>query len=168
MKPEELLDKLRKDDVHCLWNKNHPKSYLSHFFCRIDAKCSLKSEWETGFFDPVSGKITIFAELENNSFAIKPADDVFKKEETEIEKLEPGKVKVSLPAAIEYCLAALKKHFSSEVPGDGFLILQTIDSKAVWNFSFITRSLKFVNVKINAETGEERHEEINLVMGGRG
>lgn len=165
MNPNELLTKLKEDELHQNWNKEHPDNFLSHLFCQIDSECKLKSGWETGFFDPVSGKITVFVELENKSFAIKPADDVFKKEDEKVEKLDLNGVKIALPTAIENCQTALKKDFPSEIPGDGFLTLQTINDKVVWNFSFITKSLKFVNVKIDAETGdEERHEEVNLVM----
>ncbi len=153
MKPQELLAQLKNDQLHRQWHQEHPKNFLSHFFCQIDSEGNSKGGWETGFFDPCSGKITVFVELEDNSFAVKPADDVFKSEGGKVERLKLGKIKVALPAAIETCRTALKKNFPGEVPGDGFLTLQTFNSVAVWNFSFITRSMKFVNVKVNAGTG---------------
>lgn len=95
---------------------------------------------------------------------IKPADDIFQKEPTAIEKLEMSKVKVEWGAAVSTVQQALKEHFSQEALGDGFLILQALRGKMLWNFTFITKALRFVNVKINAQSGEEfSHEQVDLV-----
>ena len=54
--------------------------------------------------------------------------------------------------------------FPAAVLGDGFLILQTYQGKTVWNFTFITKQLKFANLKISASTGEvEDSQEVDLV-----
>lgn len=162
---KELLAALRHDSLFQSWQKQHPHSYCSHFFCQISAECVPKTPWEIGFYDNTSGKITVFAELPRG-FEIKPADDVFRKDQTVVEKLEMETLKIPVDKAMAICKELMPQKFPGEKLGSGFLILQTLNAVTVWNFSFITNTLKFVNVKINAATGiEESHETISLVQG---
>ncbi len=96
---------------------------------------------------------------------IKPADDIFQKEPAAIERLEMNRVNMEMTAAITKAQQALKENFSQEALGDGFLILQALQGKMLWNFTFITKALRFVNVKIDAQSGEEfSHEQVDLVQ----
>ena len=165
MKPGELLKKVTSDDLYLQWKKQHPQSYLTHFFCQIDASFLPKTNWEIGFYDRHSGKITVFAILSNDSFEIKPEDDVFQKEVSVIEELNPDKITVDEEQAREACRVGLAQSFPGEHLGDGFLILQNIEQKNLWNFTFISTTLKFLNVKIDAETGlVQSQQAINLVQ----
>ena len=160
---KELLASLQHDSLFQSWKKQHPDSYCTHFFCQISPECVPKTPWEIGFYDSHTGKITVFAELPKG-FEIKPADDVFRKDQAEVEKLEWEQVKIFVDEAMSRCQELMPQKFPSEKLGNGFLILQTFNGVTVWNFSFITQTLKFVNVKINANTGqEESHDTINLV-----
>ena len=54
--------------------------------------------------------------------------------------------------------------FPKEVLGDGFLIVQSFQGKTLWNISFITKSLKFVNIKIDAGDGKvASHDSFGLI-----
>jgi len=161
---QEILDKLSKEQLFLDWEVHHPAKFLSHFFAQINGKIALISPWEIGFYDTITKKITIFTEYENN-FIIKPADDVFKKESDEVEQLKLEDIKISLDQAKKNCLKALPEKFPSEAFGDGFLILQCWKENIVWNFTFITKSLKFVNLKISANNGEViEHQAVELVQ----
>ena len=49
--------------------------------------------------------------------------------------------------------------------GDGFLILQKYQQKLLWNFTFIDKRLKFLNLKIDAVEGKvSSHQTVNLVQ----
>ncbi len=162
---KELLASLRHDPLFQSWQQQHPTAYCSHFFGPISAEFVLKTPWEIGFYDDATGKITVFAEIPQG-FEIKPADDVFRKDQAAVEKLAAETVKIPADQAIALCKELMPQKFPGEKLGNGFLILQTINKVTIWNFSFITHTLKFVNVKINAATGiEESHETINLVQG---
>ena len=81
------------------------------------------------------------------------------------EKLTLKKELLALEKAIGICVEELPHTFPSEKPGNGFLILQTLRKKTVWNFSFITTSLKFINLKIDAHNGSiNSTESITLVQ----
>lgn len=163
MNPEELTERLGKDEIYQQWSKEHPQNFLTHFFCQIDPNCQLKTKWEMGFYDQDSDKITVFVELEKG-FEIKPADKIFKKDDDKVEKLEISSVKIHFNDAVKSCREKVVQDFPQEQLGDGFLILQKFKGNTIWNFSFITKTLKFVNVKIDAQTGKETsHEEISLV-----
>ena len=162
---KELLVALKKTDSFVQWTKVHPAGYLSHFFCQIDSQGVAKTNWEIGYFEPSSNKITVFVMLDNGDAEIKPADDVFQKEKAAIEELKVDQVKVFQEQATQAWKDHFPKFFPKEQAGDGFLILQTLDKNILWNFTVITKTIKFVNMKINAIDGKiAAHEEISLVQ----
>ena len=157
-----LLEKLKQEELFLDWKKQNPESFLSHFFTPLSSVFEVKSDWEIGFFS--NNKITVFVPIENG-FAIKPADDIFKKPEAKVEELVLKDVKLTFEEALEIFKKDLPEKFPNEQLGDGFVILQTYQNKTLWNFTFITKKLKFVNLKINSLTGKlEDSQEVNLVQ----
>ncbi|MBI4980429.1 hypothetical protein HZC30_02625 [Candidatus Woesearchaeota archaeon] len=152
--PLEVIELLKEEELFQEWKKNHAQSYLSHFFCPVNSELEPLGEWEIGWLDPDDEKITVFALLENGTFAIKPADEVFKDKNTIVEELDLDKVKVSVEEVQKTADESKILHFPTEILGNGFIILQTLNEVVQWNVSFITKTLKFANLKINAETGE--------------
>jgi len=153
MNPKELIVDLSNDKLFLDWNIANPGNFLSHFFCQINEEFSIKSNWEIGYYI--------------NGFEIKPADDIFKKPGDKVEKLDLSLVKISFDKAIEIAKAEFPKQFPGEPLGGGFLILQYFKDHAVWNFTFITKRIKFVNLKINAEDGTiVSHNTVNLIQQG--
>ena len=147
--PQELFSKLQADDVFREWKKRHPKSYLSHFFCSLDQNFILLSPWDLGMYNPEDSKITVFTHLESG-FEIKPADDVFKREKAQVEELDLSKVKVTFEQVEQLFRENQEKLFPKETFGNGFLILQNFESRLMWNLTFITKSMKFANLKVSA------------------
>ena len=165
MNGQDLFTTLKKTDSFLQWSKIHPAGYLSHFFCQINTEFLPLNKWEVGFYEPSTGKITVFIVLDNGDAEIKPADDVFQKEKAAIEKLEIEKVTITLEQGKEAWKEHVQEFFPKETTGDGFVVLQTLDKKQVWNFTFITKTIKFVNMKIDASSAEiVSHEEISLVQ----
>lgn len=161
---KRLFASLTKEELFQVWQEKHPHAFLSHFFSPLDINYNLLSAWEIGYFDVDTNKITIFVPGTKN-FAIKPADDVFKKESTDVEELKIESVSLPFDKAVQICKENLPILFPKENLGNGFIILQTLESKPLWNFTFISRSLKFINLKINAASGEiENHQAIELMQ----
>ncbi|MBS3124509.1 hypothetical protein J4437_07835 [Candidatus Woesearchaeota archaeon] len=153
--PAEINSELIKEELFKDWKKLHPNSFLSHFFAvlpSIDFMSLSEDNWELGFFDPESKKITVF-NRSNKNWVIKPADDVFKKETDSLEELKLQEIKLKTEEAFARFQEESKNAFPKEVCGQGFLILQKWNGSTVWNFTFITRTLKFANLKINANDG---------------
>lgn len=146
------------------WKKNHPQSHLSHFFCQLDDQFKAVSEWQIGMFDAENSKITVFVPLPKGDFEIKPEEDVFKKEDSKVEPLEMKNLKISFEKAIEIFKANYQNFFPKAVLGGGFAILQNLEGKDLWNLTFITKEVRFVNIKIDACSGEIcGHQEIEMV-----
>ena len=158
---KELVEKLSADSLFKDWQKEHSENFLSHFFVPLDSKFNLKSRWEIGYF--ANDKITVFVPNENG-FEIKPEDDVFKKPNAEVEPLKLDEVKLSFEQALEVFKEQFPAIFPAAVLGDGFVILQTYQDKTVWNFTSITKQLKFANIKISASNGNvEDYQDVDLV-----
>lgn len=162
--PISLFEQLIQEGIYQKWSKINKKTYLSHFFCQLDNKFQVKTNWEIGFFNPSDQKITIFAPLQKKSFEIKPADDVFKEKSTIVEKLDFKKVKNTSDQALQKMKNCLKENYSKETLGDGFMILQKLNGKNIWNITFVTKSLVFLNIKIDTFNGNIiSHEKINFI-----
>ncbi len=165
--PAEILAKIEKNAGFKAWKAEHKEGYLSHFFCPITADCEFKGDWEVGFYDPHSEKITVFA-CGKAVMMKQNEDDVFKKPEQSVEELNLDSVKVSFQEAVDALTMNVEDLFPKAQRGDGFVILQAMGEKSLWNFTFVTRDLKFINVKINAETGSiESHLSMDLIDRGQ-
>ena len=161
--PVGLLQKLTTDTLFNDWSSHHTQAFLSHYFCQLNTQLEPVNCWEIGFYDPASRRITVF--VVNQHIEIKPEDEVFQQNDTAIEKLELDRVKVSLEEAEDLFQKNFFNFFPKAQLGDGFLILQSLNQKVVWNFTFMDKRLKFLNLKINAESGGiEDHQEIDLVQ----
>lgn len=162
--PSDTLVKLAKTALFKNWKKKHPEAYLSHFFCPITKDCQLNASWDIGYFNPQDQKITVFRDF-GTHFERMPEEDVFKKETTAVESLNMAKVTYPFTKAIAVVQDNIVSLFPAEKCGDGFLILQNLSNTMLWNFTFISASLKFLNLKINAEDGKlYSHQEVNVVQ----
>src|SRR3989338_3990238 len=166
MDPVKVIADLKKSELFSAWLKENRKCYLSHFFVQLDDKLKAITNWDIGYYNPITKKIIIFSLDEaSKSFSIKPADDVFKKESDIVERLEVSVVKLSLEEAKDRCCEELPKQFPKESYGGGFLILQNWKKTVVWNFTLMTKTIKFANLKINALDGEVfEHQIIELIQ----
>ena len=161
--PRDVFEKLQQDSIFKEFHKEHPDNYLTHFFCALTPEFKVKMNWEIGFYDSKSEKIVVFVRNQDG-FSKKDADQVFKKPGDNIEKLDLSKVKIDHKQAHEIFEKKLPELFPNQQLGDGFLILQSYKGKELWNCTFITKQIKFINIKINVEDGKiESHQEVNLI-----
>ena len=149
----ELAAQLSASKQFKEWKKEHPQAYLSHFFTSVSSQFELLANWELGYYDFKQEKMTVFV-LDSEQIVVKPADDVFKPKQEIVEELNLKQIKTNFSQVVESVQENIAEKFSSEHLGDGFLVVQTQDSKTAWNFSFVTKSLIFLNCKIDAATGE--------------
>lgn len=162
---QDLWESLSQNQLFLKWKKNHSKSYLSHFFCQLDNQFKTVSEWQIGLFDSETNKITVFVPIKGEDFEIKPEDEVFKKEDSKVELLEMKNLKISFDRAVEIFKANYQNFFPKSVLGGGFVIVQTLDERSLWNLTFITKEIKFVNIKIDTRSGDiSDHQVIEMVQ----
>ncbi len=152
MSPKDIAKKLESSQNYLLWREGHTKGFLSHFFCVLTSDVKESGSWEVGYYAPDKEKITVF--VCNDTFQIKPEDDVFKKKATKVEPLELEKINSTSDEVLVICKENLASLFPKEIVGNGFVILQTFNGKTIWNFTFISKSLKFLNLHISADKKE--------------
>ncbi|HLC89067.1 MAG TPA: hypothetical protein VJG49_03445 [Candidatus Nanoarchaeia archaeon] len=154
-------EQLVNDSLFQDWHKIHPRAFLTHFFLQLGSDLKPKGSWEIGFLG--QNKITVF--VVGQQVEIKPEDEVFKKPHEQVEKLNLKKVKISFSEAANICWEGLPRNFPGAALGDGFVILQNYKQQLIWNFTFIDKRLKFLNLKIDATTGTvNSHDTIDLVQ----
>ncbi|MEK6901801.1 MAG: hypothetical protein AABX37_05635 [Nanoarchaeota archaeon] len=162
--PQEVWKNLSEYQLYKDWKRQNKHCFLSHFFCTITGDFKAKTSWEVGFYDPVQEKITVFSLLPSKEFQIKPADDIFKREEDTVELLDISIVTHSVDEALETFKTKMPEYFPKEILGDGFVSLQTLKQHTVWNCCFVTRSLKFVSLKIDAASGKPVSHDVMELM----
>jgi len=152
--PQELHTQLINNSLFQTWKKAHGNAYLSHFFCSFSSALTQKSAWELGYYDPASNKITIFIPLKVGEFEIKPEDSIFKQDTTTVEPLLLEKIQISFEKSQEIFQINFPTQYPKQQLGDGFIILQCLNQNILWNYTFITKNIQFINLKINAITAE--------------
>ena len=163
MNLQGLHQSLVKSAIFKKWRAAHQEGDLSHFFSSVSTQLQQKTAWEIGYFNPSPQKITVFLPAER-SFMIKQEDDVFKAETSTVERLELEAVATDFEQAAKACQQNLASLFPQDSLGDGFVVLQNFLGKTQWNFTFVTKSLKFANVKVNAASGEiDSHQLVEAV-----
>ena len=150
------LGKLEQSDVYLDWREHHAEAYLTHFFSEINTELKLGS-WQIGYYEEENDRLSTF--LVGGVIELEPQADVFKKEKT-IHPLETDSVKVTAENAVDAVLALQKKKYPQHLVVKGFLILQHLDDKPLWNVTLLTRTFGALNVKIDAATGKVVRDEV--------
>ena len=152
---QKLLSSLEASETFKNWHKEHQSAFPSHFFLQIDPSYAAVSGWDIGYFDPNSKKVTVFTLNDAGKFDIKGADDVFATKTDTITALKVDKDTLDFPLIIPHAEKLVADEFAEvkNLRGNGFAILQNIDKRIIWNISFITKQLTFLNLKLDAKTG---------------
>ena len=137
---KQALSKLQSSEIFRDYQKKNPGSYLTNSL--------YLNEWQINYFSLKTNVITSF--IIESKVSKKTLEAGNKK----FPKLNSAKIIVDINAALN-----TSKIQSSE--GMTIIIIQTENSIPVWNISVPTPSLKVINVKVSAESGEilERSEK---------
>lgn len=130
---KQVLSKLQSSEIFRSYQKKNTDSYLTNSLCL--------NEWQINYFSPKTDVITSF--IIENKISKKTLEAGSKK----FPKLNSAKIMVDINAALNISKIQSNK-------GITIIIIQTENSIPVWNISVPTPSLKVINVKISAETGE--------------
>ncbi len=149
MEIKKAIETLEGSDEFKHWKKSHEDNYLADAFIIVDENG--KTEWQVGYYDKKSDKITVF--LTGEKVVAKPEEEVFKKDGI-VKSLDLGKVKKDLKEALEICRDLFSKKYTSEITLKTIVVLQHIDIGQVWNMTCITNKYNTINVKVDSETGK--------------
>lgn len=147
-----VLKKLEENSNFKSWKQKHKGTYFSYAF-KIPQEMN-SEEWQIGFYDSKKDKITTFM-IKGSSVTIKPEEDIFKKEETNIKEVNLDKIKLTFDNAIAKSDEFQKKNFPKDKTIKTIAILQNISELGnVWNITYVTETFNTLNMKIDASSGK--------------
>jgi hypothetical protein len=157
----QSVEKLEENSEFIEWRKKNKDYYLAHVFSMLDE--ANKGSYQVGYSNPDCTKITTFIVTEND-VQIAPDSEVFKKPGSKIEKLELEDIKIGGGEALKKAEECRKEHYSQDSPVKMFFIVQKLDIGQVYNITFVTATLKAINIKISTSDGKIVHHEETSLM----
>ncbi|MDO8660999.1 MAG: hypothetical protein Q7K43_03855 [Candidatus Woesearchaeota archaeon] len=132
------------------WHATHEDGFLAYGFVLFDD--ANKDAWQIGYFCSNIDRMTTFI-ISPDKISVGPESEVMK-DESGVLPLQLTEVKIDDIIAMNCANQARIKSFSAEHPLKIFFILQTLQIGTIYNVTFLTKSLRTLNFKISAQTGE--------------
>ena len=145
------LKKLESSKYFMDWQRENKSTYFSYAF-KIKEEMG-KDDWQLGFYNKKKDKITTFV-MNSGTISIRPEEEIFKTEGTEVNEIKLEKVKIAFDDAIAKASEFQQKNFPKDRSTKTIAILQDVENLgAIWNITYITELFNTLNIKINAGNG---------------
>lgn len=145
---KQELERIHDSEDYKTCKEQNPDLILvSAFFMGTDLN---EVNWELTFYSKEKHKNFIFKEEAEEH-------EIFQKEEHELQELKLEKVKVTPEEAWVKTESLAQCHSLAKA----IVVLQVQNNQIIWNITWITNELKFMNVRIDAVTDEVIRHEIN-------
>ena len=145
-----IISQLNSSSEWKQWREIHKDCFLSYGFVLLDE--ANKDAWQVGYFCSNTDRMTTFV-VQSNKITVGPELEVMK-DESGVLPLKLNEIKIDDTSAMNHANQARLKSFSAEQPLKIFFILQTLNIGTIYNVTFLTKSLRTLNFKISAQTGE--------------
>lgn len=159
MEFKDILHSLEKSKEFVAWRKNHDESFLAHGFLLLDE--ANKDDWQIGYYNP-DGTMTTFVASEKHVEVI-PDQEVLRSD-TDILPLQPKEVVFTVEDVLKKGREYHQLHHPREVVLKQFFILQESPTGAIYNLTFFFQSMKTLNMKFSATTGELVSHSLQSLM----
>ena len=127
----------------------------------------MPDEWQLGFYDNKKDKITTFV-MNGNNIKIRPEEDVFKKEDMNVNEVQVNKIKLTFDNAILKADEFQQKNFPKDKSIKTIAILQNIDKLGnIWNITYVTEAFNILNMRIDASTGRILEHNLASILSFR-
>ena len=156
----EIIKKVETSDDFIDISELYEDLFLAHVFIMLDGDKLMDTQ--VGYYNPDNSKMTSFV-LSDDEIQCLPETDVFQKPGTEIESVNKEHISLEFDEIKKLALGILSEKYKQS-PSKQIYILQNVQSRQVWNVTFLTNGFSTINVKIDSSSGEiVSHEEVNLV-----
>jgi hypothetical protein len=156
---KDALKILEKSSEFKDWKKKNKNTYLSYGFYVIE---NSDVNWKIGYYDSKKDKLTSFDV--GSQIKIEPDEEVFKKKEKKVKKIDIDEVKLDLGDAVSISQQLQEEEFVTEKPTKIIAILQKIEEHQVWNITYLTQNFNTLNFKIKTETGRVLEKKLTPLM----
>ena len=127
------------------WKSKNKNSYLSSVFLLKDQNVS--SGWQFDYYLPKKNKMATFIVGKDVKFT---KDQKIFSTSKKIDEIDLKDVKFPFENVVKLVMPKYKdKRFVKEI-----IIIQSLNSKLLWNVSLVTSDFNLINIKIDAKTGE--------------
>lgn len=149
MEFKDVLHQLEQSKEFVAWRKDHEQSFLAHGFLLLDE--ANKDSWQIGYYNH-DGTMTTFVASENHVEVI-PDQEVLRSDH-DILPLQEKEVVFGVEDVLKKGREYHHLHHPREVVLKQFFILQEAPTGALYNLTFFFQSMKTLNMKFSATTGE--------------
>jgi len=146
----ETLAKLTKHHVFKDWHAKNKDYFLAHAFVMLDEPN--KGIWQIGFYNPEKERMTTF--ITSDKDVQHTEEQEVLRTEAAIDPLKPEDVTFSVEEALATAKKCRDENYRGEMVLKEFFIIQHAEGHAMFNITYFTQSLKTINIKIDAKTGE--------------
>jgi|SRR3989344_2921253 len=138
-------NKLIKDKKFKSWKDKHKDSYLCSVFLLKDQTDS--SDWQFDYYLPKKNRMATF--IVGKTIEYNKEQKIFSNSE-KIDEIDLNDIKFDFDNAVKLVLGKYKnKKFIKEI-----IIVQSLNSKLLWNISLVTAEFNLVNIKVDADDGK--------------
>jgi hypothetical protein len=159
---KEAIKKLESTKEFKDFLKEGSDCYLAHAFTMLDND---KSDWQIGYYNKDHDRVVIF-EVGDDSLIRHPEDELFKKTNKAVKKLDMSKVNIDLEKALNIAEDLRKEKYSSEIVNKKIIIIQNIETQ-MYNLTLVTHTFNIINIKIDASSGDIISESRQSILGLR-
>ncbi|MBW2980270.1 hypothetical protein KY360_02540 [Candidatus Woesearchaeota archaeon] len=150
---KKALKQLESDSEFKEWKKENKECYFSYAFNMVKNSNEL-DDWQLGFYNKKNDKVTTFI-IKKDDVEMKPEEDIFKKEETEIKEIDLKEAKLNIDDVLKKASGLQKEKYPKELPVKVILILQNLPGLGnLWNITYLTQSFNTLNIKISSSNGK--------------
>ena len=157
---KEEKSKIEKTEKFLDFKKEHQKAYFYAAFTLYDDIKNAK--WQFNYYDPKSNKTTYFEF--NDEIKISSEEKIFQKNNEEPKELDLNNIKIDLDKAFSILNELKNEKYKDQHENKFIIVVQYSDDKLVWNITYLTEELNFLNVKIDCINGEILDEKFDSVL----
>ena len=147
----EIYAKVVSSTDYVQFKEKHKGYVLAHGFVQLNKKFEVEKPWQLGFYSKENDNLAIF---ETNPVKHLSFDEAFKDGGTIDElKFDPKTFK-STKDVLEIAKINLNEKHKGELVMNVIMILQSINSKPVYNMTFITQTFSMITMHVDALSGD--------------
>lgn len=156
----KVLERLEEDKEFKEWKKEKKDSFLAHIFKLLDD--ANEDDWQVGYYNK-DDTITTFI-VTPKEIKIAETENIFKKPEAKIQKLDKNKIKIDITEALQTAEKIQTTEYKQETPFKIITILQKLDIGQVYNITYVTQGFKVLNFKIDSSNGKVLKKTLQSIM----
>ena len=165
MELKPALKKLEESHEFKKWHQKNKNTYFSYAFKILQEMDP--DEWQIGFYNKKKDRITSFV-IGSSSIKVRAEEEVFKKEDTKVNEIKLGNVKLTFEDAIAKADKFQTEKFPKDKSVKTIAILQNIkELDNIWNITYLTEAFNTLNMKVDASTGKVLEHKLSSIFSFR-